>query len=117
MGATLFEAPGLKSGIQMFGLVSVLIVLFVAVAGITPLRHGGSRPGPSDPNPGDGWGKGAPPPDSPRPDGPRAAFRSTMRRRRACVCAAGPGWRRSCRRERGDPRASLTERRCATSVG
>ncbi len=74
MGATLFGTPGLKSGIQMSGLVSVVIVLAVALIGLLLCRHGGSRPGPSDPNPGDGWGKGPPPPDGPRPHHPRSGI-------------------------------------------
>jgi hypothetical protein len=72
MGATLFGTPGLKGGIQMSGLVSVLIVLVVALVGLMLYR--GSRPGPSNPNPGDGWRKGPPPPDSPRPDRPRGGI-------------------------------------------
>jgi hypothetical protein len=70
MGATLFGTPGLKRGIQISGLGSVLIVLIVAVVGLVLYRHGGSTPGPSDPNPGDGWGKGPRPPDPSRPDRP-----------------------------------------------
>jgi hypothetical protein len=71
MGATLFGTPGLKSGIQTSAIVSVLVVLVVAFAGLLLYRNGGSRPGPSDQNPDDGWGKGPPPPDRPRPDNPR----------------------------------------------
>jgi hypothetical protein len=68
MGATLFGTPGLKGGIQISGLVSVLIVVGVVFLGL--LLYRGSRPGPSDPNPGDGWRNGPPPPDAPRPDHP-----------------------------------------------
>jgi hypothetical protein len=71
MGATLFGTPGLKRGIQISGLGSVLIVLVVAFLGLVLYRHGGSRPGPADPDPGDGWGNGPGPPDPPRPDRPR----------------------------------------------
>jgi hypothetical protein len=74
MGATLFGTPGLKRGIQMSGLGSVLIVLVVAFFGLMLYRHGGSRPGPSDPSPGDGWGNGPRPPDPPRPDRPRGGI-------------------------------------------
>jgi hypothetical protein len=72
MGATLFGAPGLKGGIQTSGLLSVLIVVVVALAGVMLYR--GSRPGPSDPNPGDGWRRGPPPPDPRRPDQPRGGL-------------------------------------------
>jgi hypothetical protein len=74
MGATLFATPGLKGGTQLSGLVSLLIVLCVVVVGLIVYRHGGSRPGPSDPNPGDGWRKGPPPPHPPRPDHPRGGI-------------------------------------------
>jgi hypothetical protein len=67
MGATLFGTPGLKHGSQISGLVCVLIVLVVVLVGLMLSRHGGQRPGPSDPNPGDGWGKG---PRGPEPLGP-----------------------------------------------
>jgi hypothetical protein len=67
MGATLFGTPGLKSGIQLSGLLSVLIVLLVALVGLILYRHGGSWPGPPDPNPGDDFGKG---PRGPEPHGP-----------------------------------------------
>jgi len=70
MGATLFATPGLKRGIQLSGLGSVLIVLVVAVVGVLLYRSGGPRPGPSDPNPGDGWGNRPRPPDPRRPDPP-----------------------------------------------
>jgi hypothetical protein len=70
MGATLFETPGLKRGIQISGLGSILIVLVVAAVGLMLYRHGGQRPGPSDPNPGGGWGNGPPPPDPLPPDRP-----------------------------------------------
>ena len=67
MGATLFATPGMKSGSQISGLVFVLIAVGVALTGLMLLRHGGPRPGPSDPNPDDGWGKG---PRGPEPHGP-----------------------------------------------
>ena len=70
MGATLFETPGLKRGIQISGLGSILIVVVVAALGLMLYRHGGPRPGPSDPHPGDGWGNGPRPPDPPRSDRP-----------------------------------------------
>jgi hypothetical protein len=72
MGATLFATPGLKGGIQTSGLVSVLVVLLVVVVGFMLYR--GSRPGPPNPDPGDGWHDGPPPPDSPRPDPPRGGI-------------------------------------------
>jgi len=72
MGATLFTTPGLKGGIRASGLLSVLIVLLVTVVGLMVYR--GARPGPSDPNPGDGWRKGPPLPDSPHPDHPRGGI-------------------------------------------
>jgi hypothetical protein len=65
MGATLFGTPGLKRGIQISGLGSVLIVLVVVVVGLLLCRHGGPRSGPSDPNASGGWG------NRPRPPGPR----------------------------------------------
>ncbi len=68
MGATLFATPGMKSGSQISGLVFVLIAVGVALTGLMLLRHGGPRPGPSDPNPDDGWGKG---PRGPEPHGPK----------------------------------------------
>lgn len=67
MGATLYSTPGLKGGIQTSGLLCILIVLIVVFVGVVLYRHGGSRPGPSDHNPGDGWGKG---PRGPEPQGP-----------------------------------------------
>jgi hypothetical protein len=67
MGATLFATPGLKSGSQISGLVFVLIALAVAFTGLVLLRRRGPRPGPSDPNPDDGWGRG---PRGPGPGGP-----------------------------------------------
>jgi hypothetical protein len=67
MGATLFATPGMKSGSQISGLVFALIAVGVAVTGLMLLRHRGPRPGPSDPNPDDGWGKG---PRGPEPHGP-----------------------------------------------
>jgi hypothetical protein len=72
MGATLFATRGLKGGIQISGLASVLIVVLVVLVGIILYR--GSRPGPSDPNPGDGWRDGPPPPDSPPPNHPRGGI-------------------------------------------
>src|SRR5438270_14099389 len=72
MGATLLVAPSVKGGIQTSGLASVLLVLVVALVGLMLFR--GSRPGPSDPNRGDGWRKGPPPPDFPRPDAPRGGI-------------------------------------------
>ncbi len=71
MGATLFATPGLKGGIQMSGLVSILIVVAMVLLGLILYRR--SSPGPSDPNPGDGW-RGPPPPDSPQPDRPRGGI-------------------------------------------
>lgn len=67
MGATLFATPGMKGGGQISGLVCVLIVVCVAVAGLMLLRYRRPRRGPSDPNPGDGWGKR---PRGPEPRGP-----------------------------------------------
>ena len=74
MGATLFATPGLKRGIQTSGLASILIVLVVALVPVLLFRDRGSRPGPSDPDPGDGWGKGPPRPDAPRPDQPKGGI-------------------------------------------
>jgi hypothetical protein len=68
MGATLFGTPGMRSGINLAGLGVVVFVVLVVVVGLILGRH--SRPGPSDPNPDDGWGNGPPPPDPPRPDRP-----------------------------------------------
>jgi len=73
-GATLFGTPEVHSGIKVSGLVSFLIVLSVVVAGLTLYRRGGSRPGPPDPNPGDGWSKGPRPPDPPGPDRPQGGI-------------------------------------------
>ena len=70
MGATLFGTPGLRSGINMSGLGIVVFVLLVVVVGLVLGRHGRSSQGPSDPNPGDGWGKGPRPPRHPPPDRP-----------------------------------------------
>ena len=67
MGATLFATPGMKSSSQISGVVFVVIALVVALGGLMLLRRGGPRPGPSDPNPGDGWGQG---PRGPEPHGP-----------------------------------------------
>jgi hypothetical protein len=74
MGATLFATPGLKGGVNVSGLGIVLFVVLVAVFGLILGRRGGPRPGPSDPNPGDGWGNGPQPPDPRRPDRPRGAI-------------------------------------------
>jgi hypothetical protein len=69
MGATLFSTPGLKSGINIPGLGIVVFVVLVVVVGLILGRY--SKPGPSDPNPGeDGWGKRPPPPGPPGPDRP-----------------------------------------------
>jgi hypothetical protein len=68
MGATLFATPGLKGGgIDMPGLGIVVFVVLVVIVGLV---LGRLRPGPSDPNPGDGWRDGPPPPDSPPPGHP-----------------------------------------------
>jgi hypothetical protein len=72
MGATLFGAPKVTGGIQISGLASVLIVVVVVSVGLMLYR--GSRRGPSDSDPGGGWGDGPPPPDSPRPDHPRGGI-------------------------------------------
>jgi hypothetical protein len=74
MGATLFATPGMKSGGQISGLACVLIVVGVAVVGLLLLRHGGPRRGPSDPNPGDGWGKRPPGPEPQGPERPRGGI-------------------------------------------
>jgi hypothetical protein len=66
MGATLLVAPHVHGGIQKSGIVSILLVVGVALIGLLVFR--GSRPGPS--NPGGGWRKGPPPPDSPGPEDP-----------------------------------------------
>jgi hypothetical protein len=68
MGATLFTTPGLKGGINMSGLGIVVFVVLLVVVGLILGLHGSSRPGPSDQNPGDGWGKG---PQGPKPHGPK----------------------------------------------
>ena len=72
MGATLFATPGLKGGINLSGLGIVAFVVLLVVVGLVLGRH--SRPGPSDPNGGDGWGKGPPPPDPRRPDRPQGGM-------------------------------------------
>jgi hypothetical protein len=72
MGATLLVAPSVKGGIQISGLVSILLVVVIALVGLMLFR--GSRPGPSGPGSGDGWRKGPPPPDPPSPDGPRGGI-------------------------------------------
>jgi hypothetical protein len=69
-GATLFTTPGLKGGISVSGVAVVLFVALVAACALGLGRRGGQRPGPSDPNAGDGWGNGPPRPDPPRPDRP-----------------------------------------------
>jgi hypothetical protein len=70
MGATLFATPGLKGGVDRFDLAIVVFVVLVAAVGLMLVWRGGPRRGPSDPNPGDGWGDGPGPPDPPRPDHP-----------------------------------------------
>lgn len=75
MGATLFATPGMKHGVQVPGLMSIvtgLLILFFPLLLLS--RRGGSKPGPSDPDPGDGWGKGPDPPDEPQPSGPRGGI-------------------------------------------
>jgi hypothetical protein len=75
LGATLFGTRELKGGIQISGFVTVLIVVMVVIVVLLAIMlFRGSRPGPSDPNPGDGWRKGPPPPDSPRPERPRGGI-------------------------------------------
>ena len=74
MGATLFMTPGLKGGVDVSGLGIVLFVVLVVIVGLILGRHRGSRPGPPDQNPGDGWRKRPPPPDSPRPNQPRGGI-------------------------------------------
>jgi hypothetical protein len=71
MGATLFGAPGLKGGVDMSGLG---IIVFVALVVLVGLILGRSRPGPSDTNPGDGWGKGPPGPELHGPEKPRGGI-------------------------------------------
>src|SRR2546421_4875610 len=68
----LFGTPHVKGGIRISGLVSVLLIVGVALVGLMLVR--GSRSGPSDPNPGDDWRKGPPPPDPPPPDRPRGGI-------------------------------------------
>jgi hypothetical protein len=73
MGATLFATPRLKGGgIDLPGLGIVVFVILLVVVGLVLGRH--SRPGPSDPSDGDGWGKGPPGPESPGPDRPRGGI-------------------------------------------
>lgn len=74
MGATLYSTPGLKGGIQTSGLLCILIVLLVVLVGVVLYRHGGSRPGPSDPSPGDGWGRRPPGPEPHGPNRPRGGI-------------------------------------------
>src|ERR1700733_15024898 len=74
MGATLFAAPGMRTGGHISGLAVVLIVVVVALAGLMLARHGRPRPGPSDPNPDDGWGKGPRGPEPPGPERPRGGI-------------------------------------------
>jgi hypothetical protein len=74
MGATLFTTPGLKGGISMSAVGIVLFVALIALSALTLGRRGGPRRGPSDPNPGDGWGGGPRPPDPRRPDPPRGGI-------------------------------------------
>lgn len=74
LGATLFATPGIKSGGQMSWLVCILIVVGAAVVGLLLLRHGGRRQGPSDPNPGDGWGNRPRGPEPRDPDPPRGGI-------------------------------------------
>jgi hypothetical protein len=74
MGATLFGTPEVKGGIHVSGLVCLLIVLVVTSVGLILYRHGGSRPGPSDPNSGGGWGKGPPGPEPRDPHHPRGGI-------------------------------------------
>lgn len=75
LGATLFATPGMKGGGgQLSGLVCVLIVLGVALGGLILLRYRGPRRGPSDPNPGDGWGNRPRGPEPPGPERPRGGI-------------------------------------------
>lgn len=73
LGATLFATPAMKGGVQIPVLMSLLAALLVLVL-LLLLRRGGSRPGRSDPDPGDGWGNGPEPPDAPRPERPRGGI-------------------------------------------
>jgi len=105
MGATLFGTPGMKGDIRVSGLVSVLIVLLVVVVGLVLYRLGGSRPGPPDAKPGDGWDKRPPPPDPPDPNRPQGgiplddAMPARARLRGTGRIAARPGWERRRARE------------------
>jgi hypothetical protein len=74
LGATLYTTPGLKGGIRISGLLCILIVVVVVLVGLLLYRHGGSRPGQSDPNPGDGWGKGPRGPEPQDPGDPRGGI-------------------------------------------
>jgi hypothetical protein len=65
MGATLFATPSVKGGTDLPGIALVVFVVLVVVVGLVLGRH--SRPGPSEPNDGEGWGKG---PRGPEPQGP-----------------------------------------------
>jgi hypothetical protein len=67
--ATLFSTPGLKGGgTQMPGYVSLVFVAVVMMLPLVFYRRGGSKPGPSNSEGDDGWGKGPEPP--PVPNGP-----------------------------------------------
>lgn len=75
LGATLFSTPGMKSGVQVPGLMSIVTGLLLVFFPLLLLsRRRGSKPGPSGPDPGDGWGNGPDPPDTPRHDGPRGGI-------------------------------------------
>ncbi len=62
----------MRSGINLSGLAIVAFVVLVVVVGLLLGRR--SRPGPSDPNDGDGWGKGPPRPEPFGPDRPRGGI-------------------------------------------
>jgi hypothetical protein len=72
MGATLFVTPGMKGGVDLSGVAIVVFVVLVVVVGLLLGRH--SRPGPPDPNDGDGWGKGPRRPEPFGPDRPRGGI-------------------------------------------
>jgi hypothetical protein len=72
LGATLFSTPGLNSGVHILAVLGLLVVLVVVLVPLT-LHRGGSKPGPSDSDGGDGWGKGPQPPRTP-PEGPRGGI-------------------------------------------
>ena len=66
MGATLFATPDMKGGgTSLPGIALLVVVVLVVVVGLVLGRF--SRPGPSDPNDGEGWGNG---PRGPEPQGP-----------------------------------------------